>query len=136
MRISIFVRIVLSSRPHSPLFCTRPASSRPSRPQIFSFIFIPHCSTYTSSPLLTMADDTNTAEMASNGASDVPNDIGTITAETLSLAQYYNNSSKVDPKEKLSYISCCCVTSATSRLTQLPRFSQVTRHLSCIPKIS
>jgi hypothetical protein len=52
----------------------------------------------------TTMDDNNSTEMASNGASDVPIGQENVTNEVRSLALYYNNSSKVYLKEKLSYI--------------------------------
>jgi hypothetical protein len=47
-------------------------------------------------------DDNNSTEMASNGASDVPMGQENVSNEVGSLALYY--SSKLDPKEKFSYI--------------------------------
>jgi hypothetical protein len=52
-----------------------------------------------------MADNNNSTEMAIDGASDVPTGQENVsTDEVGSLALYYNDSSKVDPKEKLPYI--------------------------------
>ena len=52
-----------------------------------------------------MADDNNSTKMAFDGASDVPTGQENVSSDEVgSLALYYNDSSKVDPKEKLSYI--------------------------------
>jgi hypothetical protein len=52
-----------------------------------------------------MTDDNNSTETAFDGASDVPTGQENVSSNEVGfLALYYNDSSKVDPKEKLSYI--------------------------------